>query len=469
MFLRLSILILLLKSSTFILSQHLQDYIRLGTTNSYSIQLASNEYKIATVNYRVFKTSSRPTLSVNGSVPVYNKDNFGITQPDGTIRFLRRSQNYSNAGFSISQPIPFTGGTVSLNTDLYRFDDFVANTKQYNGTPVFLQLQQPLFGYNSYKWDKQIEPLRLEESRLALQYEKNRLAYDICKAFFDVLDAQSNKKLALTNLDNCLTNLAAEKRKIQLGTSTEDKALQLEIQELNSRREAEAAELSIQSAFIQLRFLINSTDTALKELILPKKLPVLELDINVLLKEAQKNLPVYIGFQRKLLEAKSNTNQVKAQNNQVNLTVSYGLTNTAVSIPAIYRSPRDQQRFSLGFSVPLITWGKRKNSIAAAKLQESQIELSNKAEGAKLAAEITTLVLELPLLQKNAFSALRIDTLTQKRFLITNRLFQSGKVSLSELQISQNEKDMAKRNYLLAMRRFWEAWYLLQLKANTGQ
>jgi len=413
--------------------------------------------------------SSRPTLFVNGNAPVYNKDNFGITQPDGTIRFLRRSQNYSNAGFSISQPIPFTGGTVSLNTDLYRFDDFVAKTRQYNGTPVFLQLQQPLFGYNSYKWDKQIEPLRLEESRLALQYEKNRLAYDICKAFFDVLEAQSNKKLALTNLDYCLTNLAAEKRKIQLGTSTEDKALQLEIQELNSRREAEAAELSIQSAFIQLRFLVNSTDTALKELMLPEKLPVLELDINALLKEAQKNLPVYIGFQRKLLEAKSNTNQVKAQNNQVNLTASYGLTNAAVSIPAIYRSPGDQQRFSLGFSLPLITWGKRKNSISAAKLQESQIELSNKAEGAKLAAEITSLVLELPLLQKNAFSALRIDTLTQKRFLITNRLFQSGKVSLSELQISQNEKDMAKRNYLLAMRRFWEAWYLLQLKINADE
>jgi outer membrane protein len=452
-------------------SQTLSEYVKSGVANNFSVQLSRNWLMIAEANYSVFTSSTRPTLSINGNIPVYNKDNYGITQPDGTIKFLRRSQNYSNAGFSISQPLAITGGTISLNTDLYRFDDFVTNTKQYNGTPVFLQLQQPLFGYNRFKWDRQIEPLKFEEAKLSLALEINQLAADICKTYFDVIDAQTSRQLAQTNLQNCITNLNIERRRVQLGTSTEDRVLQLEIQELNNRREFETADLAIQTTFSQLNLLINNNDTSStwQTLPLPIILPVLELPLDKLIEQAKKNLPAYIVFQRKLLESKSNTNLVKAQNNQVNLVASYGLTNAASSITSIYQNPNNQQRFSLGFTVPLVTWGKRKNSITAARLQEKHVALTNKAYEAKLIAEITNLLKVLPLLQKNVYSALRIDTLTQRRFAITNRLFQSGKNSLLELQAAQTEKDNARRNYILALRKFWETWYLLKSKTNDSK
>lgn len=447
--------------------QGIEEFISQGISNSYQIRLAKNELQIAEAAFSIYRVAARPTLNINGNIPAYNKDYSGIIQPDGTIKFLRRSQNYSNAGFSIAQPLPFTGGTLSLNTDLYRFDDLVAKNKQYNGTPAFLQLQQPLFAYNRFKWDKQIEPLKLQEAKLNLALQTNQFSYDVCRVFFDVLDAQSNRQLAAVNLDNAVVNLTQEKRKLQLGTSAEDKVLQLEIQQLNSQREIEAAELAIQSAFAGLRLIVNNKDTLTYELRVPESLPILQLNREQLIEEAKKQLPVYISFQRKLLEAKSNTAQVKAQNNQVNLMASYGLTNSAGSVPGIYQNPNDQQRFSIGFSVPLITWGKKKNSITAARLQEKQVELNNKAEEAKLVAEITSILNELPLLQKNVASAKRIDTLTQKRYIVANRLFQTGKTSLLELQAAQTEKDNARRNYLLALRRFWEGWYLVKAKINT--
>ena len=78
--------------------------------------------------------------------------------------------------------------------------------------------------------------------------------------------------------------------------------------------------------------------------------------------------------------------------------------------------------------------------------------------------EITNLVNELPVLKNNAQQLLLLDTLSQKRFLITNRLFQSGKASLLELQVAQIEKDTARKNYIASLRKFWKSYFLLKTK-----
>ena len=78
--------------------------------------------------------------------------------------------------------------------------------------------------------------------------------------------------------------------------------------------------------------------------------------------------------------------------------------------------------------------------------------------------EIASLINELPVLKNNIGQSLALDTLSQKRFLITTRLYQSGKASLLELQAAQTEKDNAKRNYIAALRKFWESYYLLKAR-----
>ena len=445
----------------------LEQTIELAKRNSYAAQLSGNENKLAALNYTAFKLAGKPSLFFYGNAPVYNKDNYAVTQPDGSIKFLPRSQNYSNVGIGFSQPINFTGGTLAINTDLYRFDNFVTKTKQYNGTPFFLRLTQPLFKYNAYTWDKLIVPLKLQEAALTQKADILQIEYDVCKLYFDIAEAQSNEQLAISNLQNSNANLTIEKRRAQLGVSTEDKVLQLEMQQINSQQQQRAAQLTIQQAFLALHTFINSADTANRQLEIPEQLPAISIDKEKIIAVAKKNLPQYLSFQRKKLEAQSKTDEAQKQGRQIDLVASYGLNNAATNLSAIYRNPQDQQRFSIGFAIPVADWGKRKNNMAVAKLQEEQVEINNKQEEAKLISEIINLVNELPVLKSNATQSLLLDTLSQKRFSITNRLFQSGKVSLLELQAAQAEKDNARRNYIAALRRFWESYYLLKVKIGT--
>ncbi len=143
---------------------------------------------------------------------------------------------------------------------------------------------------------------------------------------------------------------------------------------------------------------------------------------------------------------------------------SFGLNNTATNISSVYISPQSQQRFTIGFNIPITDWGKRRNSFAIARLEQEQTAINIKQEEEKLLLEIRFIADKLAILKNNINQSLSLDTLSQKRFAITNRLFQSGKVSLFELQASQIEKDNSRRNYIAALQEFWENWYLLKAK-----
>ncbi|HEV7781848.1 MAG TPA: TolC family protein [Chitinophagaceae bacterium] len=445
----------------------LEQTIEVAKKQSYTTQLLQKDLSAANLAYRIYRANLRPTLLFFGNAPGFNKDNYAVTQPDGSIKFPGRHQNYSSAGVGFSQPIPYTGGMISVNTDLYRFDDFTANTKQYNGTPVFVRLAQPLFRFNPYKWDKQIAPLKLKETSQEVKLAILQLEYEVCRLYFDIIEAQSNEQLAAVNLQHNTTNLSIEKRRLELGVSTEDRVLQLEIQQINSQQQQITGQLNTQKTFLALQTYINLPDIRIQKLDLPDKLPSLTIDKEKAIGLATQNLPVFLTFQREKLEAGSAIDQAKKQGRDIDLVASYGLNNTAPDIPAIYRSPQDQQRFNISFNIPIADWGRRKNSLAAVRLREDQLDILHKQVTAKFTTEIRNLATELPVLQPAVEQSLLLDTLSQRRFTITNRLFQSGKASLLELQAAQTEKDNARRNHIAALRKFWESYYLFRVKTGT--
>jgi outer membrane protein len=462
------ILLLLLHTMPLTAQRTLSYYKEEAIKKSYPQLIAQKKQEQAVLVFKNFTLTNKPTLSVYGNIPVYNKDNYAVTQPDGSIKFLPRSQNYSNAGIGFTQPIAATGGSLSINTDLYRFDNFTDKTKLYNGTPFFVRLQQPLFAFNTWQWDKKIAPLTLQTANKEMLLAVHQTTYDVCRLYFDVLTAQVNEELAQSAYANATTNLSIEKRRTQLGTSTADKVMQLEIQQLTALANTSSALQDKQAALMLLDTYINSTDTGMQILTWPVSNKTNIPDTAKALQAAKDNLPAFSLQQEQQLLVKRKMEEAKKQGKQIDLVASYGFNNAAANLGGIYNNPQNQQRFSIGFNVPIADWGRQKNNRAAAKLEEEHLQLMQAKEKATLQTEIKNLVLLLPILEKQIVIALNLDTLATKRFDIANRLFQSGKISLLELQAAQTEKENAKRTYLDTVRRFWETAYLLNLKTNTA-
>jgi len=441
----------------------MQQFIDSAKNKSLLARVNKTQKEVAFYQYLSFNSTLKPQILFYGNIPSYSNDYFDVLQPDGTIKFLQRRQNFSNAGFSLTQQIAATGGQVSLNSNISRFDDFSNKVKLYNGTPVYFNLTQPIFGFNELKWGKKIEPLKLEEANRKYIQEMENIGQQIAAAYFDVLEAQNGIESSKTNYENSVHNYTIEKERINLGTTTEARLLQLELISLKSKQEQEKSKFNYQIALLNLKSQAGLFSDGDLKLTAPDSIPNLLLDINNIIQYARESRPEYIGFKRKKLESQRDINQAASQRKQINLIATVGYNNTGNEVRNVYENMRDQQRFSIGFNIPLVDWGRYTARVKTAEATEKLIDYNNELQEQTMVQQIISLVRNIQLLKSNIALAVETNSVARRRFEFSNQLFELGKLSITELSIAQTEKDQARRDYLAALREFWNAYFMLRV------
>jgi len=134
--------------------------------------------------YRTFKSNYNPQLTLDGTLPQFSKTNIPVIQPDGTVEFKPVINDNSQINLGLTQNISLTGGQVFLGSNVLRFSDFDRKQTRYNGNPLIIGLNQPLFAFNSLLWDQKIEPLRYEESQKKYKEDMEVVGRDASELFF---------------------------------------------------------------------------------------------------------------------------------------------------------------------------------------------------------------------------------------------------------------------------------------------
>lgn len=412
--------------------------------------------------YRSYRTNYNPQLRLNGNVPTYYNSIRPITQPDGTIEYLPLKQTNPFLNFGLQQPISFTGGTISANTNFNYFSDLNAGINQWNATVLNLQLTQPIFAYNQLKWDKRIKPIQYEESKRIFAERQESISSEVVGYFFDVLQQQVNEQIARFNLANNDTIYKIEQGRYNIGTTSQDKLLQVELQLLQSRQDVAQARLQLESARLQLRTYIGLKDGDSFDLVLPEEIPQFEISMDQALEEGRKNRADYIAFERRRIEAESEVAQAKGQRYNTTLSASYGLNNLGTTVGDLYDSPTKQQIASISFNVPLVDWGRRKalmqTAYATKKLKDYVIE----QDQVNFEQEIKTQVRQFEVIRLQIDITKKADQVAQQRYLASQNSYLIGKIDITNLGIALREKDAAKRNYLQALKTFWTSHYNLR-------
>ncbi|MHC5879846.1 hypothetical protein ACYT69_13055, partial [Streptococcus pyogenes] len=76
------------------------------------------------------------------------------------------------------------GGTISVNSNLNKINDFYYDYSSWNGTVVNIQLVQSILDFNPLRWDKMTEPLRYEESKRDYVEEMEFISQQAISRFF---------------------------------------------------------------------------------------------------------------------------------------------------------------------------------------------------------------------------------------------------------------------------------------------
>ena len=412
--------------------------------------------------YRSFLSNYNPQLRLNGTAPDYNRDFFSNRLDDGTIVFQSRQQISSFVNLGIEQPLQWTGGNLSINSNLDQFNDLAVDLTRYNSTLVNVRLDQPLFAFNPWKWDKKTEPLRYEESKREFVEEMESISGEAVERFFSFLDAQVNLQIAQFNLGNNDMIYKIEEGRYSIGTTSKDKLLQVELQLLRSRQDVAQAQLDLETSKLRLRTFIGLNDDEDFELVLPEEIPEFGIDYQEALQYARENRADYIAFNRRKLEAQREVAEARGRRFQTDLVASFGW-NGASDVPGdIYDDINNQQRVNFAFNIPILDWGRNKARMRTALANQRLNDFVVAQDEENFEQEILTQVRQFDMLLTQLEITKKSDEVAQERYNVAQNRYFIGKIDVTNLNIALTEKDNAKGSYVNALRSYWQAYYELR-------
>lgn len=442
----------------------LAEVVQLAREQSIASKQAATQKKTNYWTYRSFIADFKPQLSLNGTLPGFTRSYIQVIQPDGTISFQPVSYNNSILNLSLSQNIAATGGTVFVQQEFQRFDDFANDKTRYNGIPFEVGISQPLFRFNEMKWTRRIQPLMFQEGNQKFISSLEQVALDASGYYFDLLVAQVNLQIADKNRSNNDTLYKIAQHKLELGKISQNDLLQLQMGLLTAQKDLASAQQAAAVASLQLKMYLSSRDEKSLELEIPIEAGEFEINTQVALEEAFANRSDAIGFKRRLLEAERETERAKRENGlNASLQATFGLSNQGLRPADVYISPQDRESVNLQFTLPIMTWGRNKARTEIAKANQEFAQQSVEQDKLTFEQQIFTQVTLLQMLQKQAKLTKLADGIAANRYQIAQDRFILSDLSVTDLGIAMQEKDRARRDYIIALRDYWQSYYSLRL------
>ncbi len=426
-----------------------------------AINTAENRYW----NYRQFRASLLPQLNLNGSLPNYSSAIDRVTLPDGTFDFPEREQLFLSGNLSLDQNVILTGGRLSLISSLQRTDVYRPDRRvNYFSTPISISYFQPMFLYNDLKWQNKIQPLAYESSRRAYSEDLENIASETTQLYFAALVSRISMQIAELNVKNNDTIYKISKGRYNLGKIAENDLLQIELNLLNAENSLTNAKLDYEVAAQELkRYLGIGTDQEL-QLSVPSEIPYMEVSLDKALAEARKNRSAVLDFRRRRLEAEQSVAQARGNTNyNFNLSANFGLNRQADDFNTAYGDPfAQQQNISVGVNIPIVDWGQARSQIRRAEANRQLQEVNIEQDEINFEQEIFLQVMQFNAQYTRLSIAAKADTVAQKRYEVARQRYLTGKISITDINIAQSEKDGAKQSYLQELQRFWLAYYNLR-------
>lgn len=441
----------------------LDDAIIRARRQSVNAAVALNELRQAYWEYRTFRADLLPEVSFTATIPGYHKQYSSYQFENGEFGFVRNDYMDINGTISLSQKIWATGGTLSLNTSLDYLRQFSGSTyNRFMSIPVALTLNQPVFGVNTVKWDRKIEPVRYNEAKAGFLSATEEVAMTTINYFFNLLSAREEVAIAKQNLDNAVRLHEVAKVKREMGQISQNDLLQMELNELNARSSLTDAESTMKSYMFRLRSFLDYGEDVEIDPVIPADIPVVDITFSDALDKALANNKFAKNLRRRQLEADYEVAKAKGNMREINLFAQIGYTGVGNEFSSSYNHLKDNQIVEVGVTIPILDWGKRRGKVKVAESNRQVVESNLRLEAQNFNQDIFILVERFNNQQEQLKIAIRADEIAQKRYETNVETYLIGKISTLDLNDSQVKKDESRQEYFQELYSYWSYFYQLR-------
>lgn len=454
------------------LATHAQETLRLITLSEVIdiLSLKSIPAKIELLNFQNeqllfenYRKSLLPSLLFNVNPINFNRSLRVLQKPtDGSYSYVEDFSNTSNWGITIKQKVGFTGGELSVGTQLVLLNEFSQKRNSFSTSPFTIGYSQQLWGEGkTHRLEKKIE---YAKSEVAAKYYCSKLSeiqQEALNLFMATLLSKLQNELEFQNKEINDTLLYIAQVKLNNGNITDFDFKQIELQLLNTKYAYENAARSYEEALRELETFLALKDNL--EIAIPEFDLPLTINFHTVSMLVRKNNPYSIQQLISKLEAEKTLHSIKLSGHfNGNVSLNYGMNQYADNFIEAYRHGNSQQSIMLKFQIPIFQWGIRKNKLLIAQ-RNYQISLLNQEKSQK---EFDNQIIEkvnnynhsirLWLLSEKAYA------ISQKQYHMLTQKFRLGKVSVYELTSAQRDQNAAMQQYYTAIRDVYKEYYSLR-------
>lgn len=443
----------------------LDKVIELANDSSLMAFRYRNMYQANYWQYVSFRADRLPSLSLTATPAKYYRYMTQRYDSEQNIDVFRQQQMFSaSAGLEVTQNFDLLGGSFYLETDLEYMRNFGLNKyTQYSSVPVRIGYRQSLLGFNAFKWERKIEPLRYEKAKKELIYNMESVSEQAVTYFFALALAQAELRLAEENVASCDTLYVIGERRFKIAAISRADLLTLELDKVNARNTLENCRIALKRATFSLASFLGMDKNTEIQLRMPGRPLATDIPVDVALAMAKENNPTLLGHRQTILEGERDLNRAKVESRfNASVNASVGFNQVADDLSGAYRSPLRQDLVSISVSVPLIDWGVRKGKVNMARNNLNVSKIAARQEELSIEEDIIMTVSDYEVRQRLIASASEALDLAETAYTQTRQRFIIGKADINSITLSLNRRQEAAKNYISALQNFWLSHYKIR-------
>ena len=443
----------------------LDETIHLAADSSLEAFRTKNLFLSSYWEYRTYRAERLPSISLQLTPAEYYSDFTRRYDSEADIDIYRRQQSfYAGGAVVVEQNFDLLGGTFTLDSDLGYIRNIGSDAySQYTSVPVRIGYTQSLIGYNPFKWERKIEPIKFEKAKRQFLYNREEISETTINYFFNLAMAQMEYNLAADNVASTDTLYKIGNERYQIAAISQSDLLTLKLDAVNAKNTLKNAEINLSRAMFSFVSFLNLESGTRVDLDLPERPANLVVSVEQALQYAKENNPDYLAYRQELLEAEREVERTrKSSNFDASISASIGFNQVANSFAEAYQKPLQQDVANICLTIPLIDWGVRRGQANMAKSNLEVQRLSVQQKTVSLEEDIIMTVNDFNVQQDLIASAEEAMELATLAYNSTRQRFIIGKADISSLTLSLSRLNTAQRNYISALQNYWLSYYKLR-------
>jgi outer membrane protein TolC len=178
---------------------------------------------------------------------------------------------------------------------------------------------------------------------------------------------------------------------------------------------------------------------------------------------SKKNNPDLIAYQRQLIEAEKRVAEERsAVGFKADLNVTFGLDQTSNTFGGAYKSPNDMENVRVTLELPILDWGRGRGRVQMAKSNQEVVKNQIEQAYADFEEDVVLKVRQFNMQETQFQIAAKSDTIAQKRYEVSKARFLIDKITITDMNNAQLDRDRAQQNYIAALRNYWNFYYTIR-------